>query len=78
MAWRSIKTVPKDGTRVLLAPTSMTAERVVTAYRRGSVWWIEHADAHGSMRAFTPPEEDDTHWPFTHWMPLPAPPKVQP
>ena len=76
--WRDIATVPKDGTRILLTPAVWTAERVVSAYYRLGMWWIESADARGSIRAFTDPDEDASHWPFTHWTPLPgAPLKVE-
>ncbi len=76
--WRAIATVPKDGTRILLTPAVWTAERVVSAYYRLGMWWIESADARGSIRAFTDPDEDASHWPFTHWTPLPgAPLKVE-
>lgn len=76
--WRDIATVPKDGTRILLTPAVWTAERVVSAYYRLGMWWVESADARGSIRAFTDPDEDASHWPFTHWTPLPgAPLKVE-
>jgi len=76
--WRAIATVPKDGTRILLTPAVWTAGRVVSAYYRLGMWWIESADARGSIRAFTDPDEDASHWPFTHWTPLPgAPLKVE-
>ncbi len=76
--WRDIATVPKDGTRILLTPAVWTAERVVSAYYRLGMWWIESADARGSIRAFTDPDEDASHWPFTNWTPLPgAPLKVE-
>lgn len=72
--WRDIATAPKDGTRILLTPAVWTAERVVSAYYRLGLWWIESVDVHGSMRAFTDPDEDASHWPFTHWQPLPLAP----
>jgi len=72
--WREIATAPKDGTRILLTPAVWTAKKVVSAYYRLGLWWVESADVRGSMRAFTDPDDDASHWPFTHWMPLPAPP----
>lgn len=74
--WQPIATAPKDGTRVLLSPARWTAEGTVSGYYAAGLWLIESGDVNGHIRAFTDPDEDARHWPFLHWMPLPAPPEA--
>lgn len=70
-AWRKIKTVPKDGTRVLLSSpdADKTANPFIGSWRDdegmpdGGAWW-ERDDARFPIDAADP----------SHWMPLPDPP----
>ena len=68
--WRPIETVPRDGTRVLLATGGWAAiGRWLADYQcraDGPMGgWMDDLDNGG-------PEDDD--WP-SHWMPLPEPPE---
>ena len=70
MEWQPIETAPKDGTWILVIiagehPDGYPYIPACAQWRDGG--WFETND--------TEPAED---WPLTHWMPLPAPPKVSP
>jgi len=70
MEWQDISTAPKDGTKILAYSPSGPGR-----LNRGVIaitWWRRPEDREG----YTGWGEFNTaHWPATHWMPLPAPPK---
>jgi len=68
--WMPIETAPRDGTSVLLG--RFTGQK--GAKNEGHIcvdWWRRPEDEMGyvGFGFFNP-----THWPATHWRPLPAPP----
>jgi len=68
--WQPIDTAPKDGTAILIWPakSSFYGDDTISYIVRWQDWkgcWIEASG-----------EEYDTFYP-THWMPLPAPPKME-
>jgi hypothetical protein len=68
--WQPIATAPKDGTRILAVWANGKEHTIIEwAKFNGEGGWCQHASGLGS------------DWPyssdgFSHWMPLPAPPKV--
>jgi hypothetical protein len=62
--WQPIETAPKDGTRILVWD-SYDDETVVFWSSSVKDWRLNVAGSYA---------EDDCHT-FTHWMPLPEPPK---
>ncbi len=66
--WKSIETAPKDGRNILLCANGRVDEG----------GWVTQEDEEGA------PEFMGWWWTlgtdpvFTHWMPLPAPPEVNP
>ena len=68
--WQPIETAPKDGTKVLAAHFG---DKSSNWYGRMAVDFYHDAaagDAFTGWGAF-----NSRHWPATHWMPLPEPPK---
>ena len=69
--WQPIETAPKDGTGVLLYRNMPFSSGEV--YEVVSVYWAEWLE---NWRACGTEEVVDQYGePFTHWMPLPAPPE---
>ena len=73
--WQPIDTAPKDGTPILAFQHWAAA---------GPSWCVlewdefgEHIETGRQAGGWTPPEDGYVgFWEPTHWMPLPAPPKV--
>lgn len=74
MEWRTIETVPKDGTRIMLA-------------NRHGIWMAEYCPVYPSGYRPDDPwfsvmlnhdhiQRTGRHDKPTHWMPLPEPPEV--
>lgn len=69
--WRSIDSAPKDGTRILVGRFHTGCRK----HGRVAVDYWHNAKDHGysGFGRF-----NQTHWPATHWLPLPPPPKEEP
>jgi len=75
MSWQPIETAPKDGTVLILAAHDIHGHSDPGGPRRivRSAYWDDYlcsGRGEWSASAFT------THYPPTHWMPLPDPPEA--
>jgi len=71
MDWQPIETAPKDGTRVLLYCAKASTQ---TKWRQGmqavDYWRTRENAGFEGWGKF-----NKSHFPATHWMPLPEPPE---
>ena len=63
--WQPIATAPKDGTDILAYSPKAPNPKTRTT------WWRRAEDGKGFIGWG---EFNESYWPATHWMPLPAPP----
>lgn len=82
--WQPIETAPKDGTSVLLYTKYGMCEGwflkgewsedtpISPAEYSGDVWVCY--DDEFTIEVELGPDGFESHWPATHWMPLPPPP----
>jgi hypothetical protein len=66
--WKTIKSAPKDGTRILAWSPDYKDKRSLTRI----TWWRRPEDGAGYVGWG---EFNMQYWPPTHWMPLPEPPR---
>lgn len=68
--WQTIDSAPKDGTRVLLGRFKPGCKH----HGRMAVDWYRRPGDNAGFIGFG--RFNATHWPATHWMPLPTPPET--
>lgn len=79
MKWRPIKTVPKDGTKILLCMAEGAGgepmdEESFGVFCQVAAWWGDEGD--GEWIVYCSMVLDpQLHFEPTHWMSLPKPPK---
>lgn len=83
MAWQPIETAPKDGTMILLFQTGKACIGPVLGWWQGGNYPWSFIDSHGPAECpnceyeiadYIDPNGFDSHFPPTHWQPLPGPP----
>jgi len=84
--WQPIETAPKDGSEILILAHKMAIQArycpgewsedtpLGPAEYSGAVWCAFDDAEQFEIEEY--PDGSAHHWPVTHWMPLPAPPKA--